>query len=231
MSTIARKNQDAFQLAPEGMHLARLVRVIDLGTQREEYKGKTKRNRQIRFSWELPEQTAVFDEERGEEPFLISKTYTNTLGEKSNLFRDLMSWIGNGFTKQAEFDLGTLLGRPCFLNVIHQTSKENRQYAKVIGVSRIPKKMAVPEQVLPSISYSIEDGFNEVFESFSEYLQEKIEGCDELGGSRPTAEEIAERNVRQATANATSAYKHADDALEHDESEACPSEAVTVEDY
>lgn len=202
MSTIATKNQNTYQLAPEGMHLARGVRVIDLGTQRIEYNGRTKKNRQIILSWELPECTAVFNEEVGPEPFLVSKTYTNSLGEKSNLYRDLLSWIGSGFTRQAEFELGTLLGQPCQLNVIHETSKNNRQYAKVIGILPVPKNMAMPEQILPSLLYAIEDGQNDVFNSFSDYLQERILASEELGGSRPTTQEIAERNVREATGNA-----------------------------
>jgi hypothetical protein len=202
MSTIATKNQNTYQLAPEGMHLARCVRVIDLGTQHNEYNGRTKKNRQIKLSWELPEHTAVFDKSVGPEPFLVSRTYTNSLGEKSNLYHDLLSWIGSGFTRQAEFNLSALLGQPCQLNVIHETSKNNRQYMKVIGILPVPKKMAMPEQILSSVLYAIEDGQNEVFESFPEYLQEKILASEELGGSRPTAEEIAERNVREATDNA-----------------------------
>ena len=60
--------------------------------------------------------------------------------------------------------------------------------------------MAVPEQILPSLHYSIEDGFNDVFESLPEGLQERIMRAEELKVAPD--EEITERNVRQATANA-----------------------------
>ena len=65
--------------------------------------------------------------------------------------------------------------------------------------------MAVPAQITPSLLYSVEDGFGGCFEQLPEWLQLMIQSCEELGGERPTVEEITERNVRQATANAIAA--------------------------
>jgi hypothetical protein len=206
MSLIVSEKADAYQLAPEGIHPARCAWIVDLGTQHDDYNGKSKRLRKVRISWELPNEKTVFDEEKGEEPFLVSKEYTKTLGTKSNLRHDIESWRGKGFTgSEAEaFDLAVLLGKPCMVNVIHEVSKLNRKYAKIIGVTPLPKGMQAPAQILPSLQYSIEDGLEGAFKELPEFVRQKILASDELGES-PTVEGVAERNVRQATANALSA--------------------------
>src|SRR5438067_5017864 len=156
MSLIATRNSGgSFQLPPEGNHLARCIRVIDLGTQTDAYNGKPKKHHRVMIGWELPEEKAVFDEERGEEPFLVSKEYTLSLNERANLLHDLESWRGKGFS-EAEldaFDISQLLGVVCMVNVIHRVSAKKRKYASVNGITRVPKGMKdlVPGQVLPSI--------------------------------------------------------------------------------
>jgi hypothetical protein len=199
----------AYQRAPEGIHVARCVQVIDLGTQLSDFDGKSKRLRKVRISWELPDEKTVFDEEKGEEPFLVSKEYTMTLGTKSNLRHDIESWRGKGLTgSEAEaFNLVVLLGKTCMVNVIHEVSRQNRKYAKIINVTPLPKGIQAPVQILPSLQYSIEDGLGGAFEELPGYIQNKILASDELS-KRPSLEEITERNVRKATANAVNAsYK------------------------
>ena len=199
MSVIITKKQK--KLAPIGMHLAHLIRVIGIGTQEGKY-GKTK---QVILGFELSECLTVFKEENGLEPFVLSNPYNASLDKKSFLARDLTPWIGSGFTKNASFDLGSLLGKACYANVIHETTDNGEPYAKIISIAPIPKGMAVPDQILPSLSYSVEDGLNEVFEQLPQWIQEKIKASDEIAGPRPSVAAIAERNTRQATANAVSA--------------------------
>jgi hypothetical protein len=209
MSVIIKKKEK--RLVPEGMHLARCVRVIDLGTQESKF-GKTKK---IILSWELPECKAVFKEENGEEPFVLSNTYNQSLDKKSNLVRDLTPWIGAGFAKKADCDLGSLvLGKACHVNVIHEMNDTGETYAKIIAIAPIPKGMAVPDQILPSLEYSIKDEGNDVFGELPIWIQEKIKASDEVAGVRPSVAEITERNVRQANANASSANDEADELVE-----------------
>jgi hypothetical protein len=184
MSLIATTNSGgSFQIPPEGNHLARCIRVIDLGTQTDAYNGKPKKHHRLMIGWELPEEKAVFDEERGEEPFLVSKEYTLSLDERANLLHDLESWRGKGFS-EAEldaFDISQLLEVVCMVNVIHRVSAKKRKYASVNGITRVPKGMKdlVPGQVLPSIKYSIEDRRDGAFEVLPEFIQEKIMASEE----------------------------------------------------
>jgi len=202
MSIIIKKKEK--QLAPEGMHPAHLIRVIDIGTQN----GKYGKNRQIILSFELSGCLTVFKDENGPEPFVLSNTYNQRLGKGASLVRDLTPWIGSGFTKKASVDIGSLLGKACLANVVHETKDDGETCAKIISLAHVPRGMAVPGQVLPSLEYSIEDGFNEVFEQLPKWIRDKIEASDEIGGKRPSAAEIPERNVRQATANAQEPKPH-----------------------
>jgi len=205
MSLTVTNNGGSYQLPPEGNHLARCIRVIDLGTQKETYNGKPKKYHRGILGWELLEEKAVFDEERGEEPFFVSKEYTLSLSERANLRHDLESWRGKGFS-EAEleaFDMSRLLGALCMVNVIHRVSAKKRKYASVNGITPLPKGMKdlVPKQVLPSIKYLIEDRRGGAFEELPEFIQEKIMASEEWeDNSRSDDVELESVNTKLAAA-------------------------------
>ena len=56
MSIIAKdKSGTDYPQVPTGVHKARCVRVIDLGTQRQDYQGDISWKRQVLLIWEVPE--------------------------------------------------------------------------------------------------------------------------------------------------------------------------------
>ena len=69
-----------------------------------------------------------------------------------------------------------LIGIPCLVNVIHQTSKNGYKYAKITGVSQIPKNTKIPELTRITQFLSFDDkpfDFN-IYNSLPIYLQNKI---------------------------------------------------------
>ncbi len=178
------------QLPPAGTHVARCFSIIDMGTQTSEYMGESKDLHKVRVTWELPEEKAVFKEENGEQPFVLSKDYTLSLYEKANLRKDLESWRGKQFTEQElmGFDISRLIGVPCLLSVVHKTTDKGKTFANISSVSSLAKGMKCPEQINPSVEYSINDKDNDVFRSFPEWLQKKIEEAHEWNnGTTPAA--------------------------------------------
>jgi hypothetical protein len=206
MSVIIEKKRK--QLAPVGMHAAYLVLVVNAGTQ----EGKFGPKKRVILGFELSGCKTVFKEENGEEPFMLSNTFNHSLDKKSSFVQFLKPWIGGEFAKNTKFDVSSLLGKPCYANVVHDTNRDGDLVAIIIGVMPIPSGTAVPEQALPSLSYSVEDGFNDVFSQLPTWIQDKIKASEEIAGVRPTAPEIIERNVRQATANVATAID--EEALE-----------------
>jgi hypothetical protein len=165
----------SFEQPPVGTYAARCVRLIDLGTQHGEWEGKPNTRNQVLVSWELPTEL-MKDGEYAGKPFMVSKFYTNSLGEKANLRRDLEAWRGRAFSPQEldGFDLMNILGKACMVSLIH-----DRDRTKVGGVMALPKGMPVPDAVNPLLSFWIEEWNQEVFDSISKGIKEIIMKSDE----------------------------------------------------
>lgn len=134
-----------FTPAPEGVHQAVCVDVVDLGVIETTYAGSTKQQHKIRVMWEINEQMS------DGRPFIIGRRYTLSLGEKASLRKDLQSWRGRPFT-QAElmgFDVETVLGANCMVNVIHDT-KDGKTWANVSAIMPLAKGMT---KLQPSKDY------------------------------------------------------------------------------
>ena len=108
-----------------------------------------------------------------------------------------MPWRGRDFTEDelAGFDLTTILDKPCMLSVIHKTKASGGQYAKVDSVMKVAKGIQVPPKAIsPLVSYSIEDGDNDVFKAFPEWIQNIIIACEEWQ-SKPTKAATVAKDV------------------------------------
>ena len=144
-----------FEQPPIGTHVARCIKIIDIGTQKGEYQGKATFRRQVIIGWELPIELMTTGEYAGK-PFIVSKFYTASLSEKSNLRADLKNWRGRDFTDQepAGFDAKNIIGKSCMLSI----TLNDKSKARVTGVMALPKGTAVPDQVNQTVYLSLEPG-------------------------------------------------------------------------
>ena len=183
MAITAKKPEGDFKKVEPGNYVARCYRMIEIGTLTEEFKGKITRKKKVQLTWELPTELEVFDSERGEEPFSISKMYTLSLHEDATLRKDLESWRGQGFTADEvkAFDITKLLGVPCMLNIIHKPGKVDptKTYAEIGSISRMPKGLACPNPINPSVILSYDNWNQDVFNSLSDFMKAKIEASEE----------------------------------------------------
>lgn len=185
MAIIAEKPEGGnfIQVEP-GTYVARCYSMIQIGTVEIEYKGEKKKQHKVSITWELPTETAIFHEEKGPEPFVVSKKYTLSLHEKSNLRKDLESWRGKGYTEEEakHFDITKLLGQPCLLSVIHSPRPDDptKTYTAISSISKMMKGQECPEQFNPMrvLSY---DEFNwDVFDKLSDYMKDQIRASEEF---------------------------------------------------
>lgn len=178
----ATTNSVKRELIPAGNYIARCFSMIHIGTIEEEIQKEKKLLNKVRITWELPTETRVFDESKGEQPMIISKEYTLSMHEKANLRRDLESWRGKAFTEdQAKsFDITKLLGVPCMINIIHKSSTTGTKYATISSITPIPKGLTCPDGVNPSFEFNFTDRFSDVVvESFPDFIKDKIKGSQE----------------------------------------------------
>ena len=173
----------SFEPAPTGMHVARCVRVIDLGTAMDDFWQKEKH--EIFVMWELPEEikTYTVKGENGQpdkevvEPFSVSKFYTLSLGDKAHLRNDLESWRGKPFTEDElnGFEMNRILGSSAMVNVIHTPKKKGSGVTVVVkSVTGLPKSMVCPEAVHDLQYFSLEDYDATVFEALSKGIKARV---------------------------------------------------------
>lgn len=179
------------QLPPAGTHLARCFAVCDLGTQLGEFQGKPKKARKCRIFFELPNEQAVFQEERGKEPFTVSKEFTLSLHKKAELRKVLESWRGRAFDEAEleKFDVAKLVGAPAIITIGHEPRKDgDGSFAKILNVAKLMAQMtnSMPPAISKAWCYEITMGrTSEQFQRLPDWLQEKIAGCEEWSKPAP----------------------------------------------
>jgi hypothetical protein len=181
MGIVATTNDGngGYAQVPAGVHKARCVKIIDLGTQRQEFSGEVSWKRQVMLIWEIPGQ----DNMNGE-PMTISKFYTLSLHEKSNLGADLTSWRGRAFTETEKqgFDISNLKGVACMLNVL----EGNNGKSKISGIMPLAKGDDMPDQYNDSLVFSVDEyqqGNKEAFNQLSDGIRRMVMRCKELEGN------------------------------------------------
>jgi len=196
MSFIVEDKGGDFERCPQGMHLARCYRIIDLGTQKSEYMGQVKYLHKVMLGWEIhgmnDDGTAI--KMKDNRPFAIFKNYTLSWSEKANLRLDLQSWRGKAFTQEEmrKFDLKNVLGAFCMLNVIERPGQDGKTYTNVNGVTPVPamiKQNGLPVPVNTNEMFNLQEPDWVMFEQFSDNLKKKIISSPEYekakGGAKP----------------------------------------------
>lgn len=172
MAIIAKKNGEGFDPVNEGVYVSICYSIIDLGMQYSEMYANS--SRKILVTFEIPEETITI--EGKEMSRAISKEYTLSLSEKSNLRKDLQAWRGKAFT-EAElegFDLKNLLGKGCQIQVIHKDSG-NKTYANIASIMGLPKGMKVGETVNEHIYFDLEASESlSLLGKIPQWIQDKI---------------------------------------------------------
>lgn len=167
------KGNGDFEQAPAGTHIARCVRLIDLGTQFGEYQGKPNSARKVVVTWELPNALMSEGDFAGK-PFLVGKWYTASLSEKANLRKDLVNWRGREFTEEElmGFEAKKILGTTCMLSL----TPNEKNKVRVTGIMKLPTGTQCPAQINPSVYFSLErEEFNQAtFDGLAEFWQNEI---------------------------------------------------------
>jgi len=123
-----RKSSEEFTPCPEGLFNALCVDVVDMGLMKSQYGDKFK----IKVVWQVEETNPENEDKR----FTVRQFYTNSDNEKSNLRKMLESWRGQKFTQEQmdNFDVESVVGAPCQVQVVHNLGKEGKTFANAQAV-------------------------------------------------------------------------------------------------
>lgn len=132
-----------FTPAPEGLHAAVCVDVVDLGMKDSAFGPRHR----LRVVWEIdtliPDKIVRESKLPQGSKFTVRKEYTASLHEKSNLAKDITAWRGKplGDDERQHFEMENLIGAPARVLVQHQT-KDDTTYANVMALMKAEKKLA-----------------------------------------------------------------------------------------
>ena len=139
---INNDNNKKIELASEDNHVAVCIGVWDMGKTAQYFEGtnETKILHKILIRWEIDEDIQQEGEHKGKKK-CVDKTYNFTFHEKSNLRRDVESWIGKlkDDVIMVGFDLESLIGQACMLNIVHNICKQGNTWVNVNNISKLPK--------------------------------------------------------------------------------------------
>lgn len=172
-----------------GSWMARLVWLIDLGTQMHTFPGQDPReSRDVRLGFELPDQRmkGIYDPKVKGKPFMVSIDPKQSMHPKSTLYKIITGWRGKAMSREEleAFDPKTLLGQGCRLSLI----ENEKGYINIESVSKLTpeEKKKLGKQVNASMFFSLEEGdmpkgeFEKAFAKLPDFLKEKIAASPEF---------------------------------------------------
>jgi hypothetical protein len=177
-------------LVPQGTHVGRVWKIMNLGTRFQEYKGVRKEypDTLINISWELPNEMHEFtfrkedgSEEKVTKPMSISREFTLSMGSKSNLRPIVEGIIGTALSDDEAygFDVETLLGMASLVTVTHRMNHEGKVYANLISTAPLLKGMEEPAAVNEPKILDVRKMTKEEIDALPEWLGDKMRESDE----------------------------------------------------
>jgi hypothetical protein len=161
------------ELCPPATYFATCVGLYDVGTRDNTFEGKTKKQHQVVLAFE------VSGAKNGDgRPFVVSKFYTLSFGERATLRKDVESWDGKSYPKDHEYPVETLIDRPCMITVAHKERQGGGMREEIKSISGVPAGMPKPTSELDSIVYEL-DPSKDIPENVPVWIQNQIITSDE----------------------------------------------------
>ena len=156
----------------DGTHVARIIQVIDLGIQKNEFQGEEKIQPQVMITFEFG--TETIEIEGVQKPRWLGKQYTVSNHEKAALTSLVNAVDPDGKVTGKGKHPNKLLGLPAMVTV-GSTATGN---AKIVGVSRLMKGLQVDELFNPPVYFDLDDYDTNsvaVFNALPDWLKGKIQ--------------------------------------------------------
>jgi hypothetical protein len=177
----------SFQDPVAGTYAGVCVRVIDLGTQENEYEGKKTSRRQIMLGFELHGDAVDTDGcgymtgDNGQpdpsKPFLISAWLTASFHEEATLRKYMESWRNLPYTEQQisefetdGFDWSLMLGVPCMA----QMAANKKGKIKLANITKLQKNIERPVPVNKEIVLILDEFDQVAFDALPQGIRDII---------------------------------------------------------
>lgn len=182
MSLFVKSTPPKAEIPPvaEDTYTAILTGLCDLGNQINNYNGKSRWEHQVRFTFELVDETVEIDGEI--KPRVVGREFRVSLNERSNMRKFIEGWRGK-FTEEelnGEFDLKSLLGKAGLLSVgLREKKDKSGFYNTVNSIMALPKKMQAPTTNSELLWFDIDEWDDEALAKFPQWIQDKVMKSEE----------------------------------------------------
>ena len=179
-----------FAQPKKGQRAARLVGLIDLGLQPQEYKGEVKKPAKefIPMFWLANDMYTTDD--TGEEKHMVRGPWPYKIypgAERGHYFEFCEGIDPNGeVIVDGAGDLTQLLGRPCFVKIVEEKkTKDGKEvvYFNIKGVSEVPEDYPVAELDIDTFTFDTSAPTKEGFDRLSDRNQASIKDSVGYEGS------------------------------------------------
>lgn len=168
-------------LPSEGLHDARIIGFVELGTQKTDWGDKF----QVEVAIELVDESAVFNEEDGEKNFVKYMRCTKSLGKRATLGKLVRKVHPEDIDELEEVEMDDILNQPLRVEIEYS---EDEQYANIVGFFKVKEKDAdkIDEAENEAYSLYLDENFDQdVFDTLPDWKQEMI-------AESPEGEELIE---------------------------------------
>lgn len=130
----------------------------------------------VEIMFELINKLHTFKEGDEPKPFVITQEYTLSMGEKANLRKIIEGVLGKSFTNDEanHFDVESLLGQACLINIKHKVSKAGNERAEIASASPLMEGQDAKEPFNVPKLLTFQKWDEEFFDSLPDFIKEKI---------------------------------------------------------
>lgn len=209
----------------EGTYPARLVNIIDYGTQKSS-NPKFKPYRSLNWGLQLVDEVIeILDE--NEEPtgetkaVVVYRRLPVAFGKKSAMGKILKAWKKIEVAKGESYDFNQLLDEPCLVTIVHNESKDDdRVFDNIDSITAPMAKQKVSESTEPVYCLSLDDDFDQdTFDGLPEWQQDLIKESKEY------KEMFSKKSSKKVNGKVSS--KHVEEEDEEEEEEQPKRKPIT----
>ena len=168
---------------PAGTYLARIIQIIDLGTQKNTFDETKADERKLRICFETVEELYEFSKEKGEQPYMLDKEVTYRVSDvkvdptKISALTTILEAVNGNRNDKNIFNL---------INKIVQVSvvENEKGYNKITGFSGLPKSLKnIEYPVFGTAQIFFIDNYEQTksaFDSQPQFIKDKIMSSPEF---------------------------------------------------
>jgi hypothetical protein len=136
---ISARSGGGYAPCPPGNWPGAVAALIDLGWQSHNFAGDVRESHDVYVVFEVEVET-----DGAVERFHVARSYRWSMHAKSAL-RGLVTRLLGSISDDDEVNVDDVLGKGCLVEVVNEESRNGRPYAKIAGVTALPRGMKTLE--------------------------------------------------------------------------------------